>query len=201
MQPESRTFIEEARRRQIVGCAIETIATHGYGQASLARIAKLAKISTGVISYHFGSKDELIRAVVAEVARIATEMMEPRIVAQPTATDALRVYIEANLEFMRAHPKPLLALVEIITHGRDAGGGPSPYAAQHEIALEELQRVLAWGRATGEFRDFDMRTMAIAIRGAIDAVPAQMLVHPDLDFDSLARELTTLFTLATRSTA
>ncbi|WP_432925419.1 TetR/AcrR family transcriptional regulator [Microbispora sp. CA-135349] len=173
----------------------------GYAQASLARIAKLAKISTGVISYHFGSKDELIRAVVAEVARIATEMVEPRIVAQANATDALRVYIEANLEFMRAHPKPLLAFVEIITHGRDPEGGPSPYAPQHEIALEDLQKVLAWGRATGEFRDFDPRTMAIAIRGAIDAVPAQMLVRPDLDFDLLARELTTLFTLATRSTA
>ena len=116
MQLETRTFIEEARRSQIIACAIEVIATLGYANASLSEIAKLAKISTGVISYHFDGKDELIQAVVAEVAGIATDLMTPRIVAQATATDALRVYIEANLEFMRLHPKPLLALVEIVTH-------------------------------------------------------------------------------------
>ncbi|MFC7649884.1 TetR/AcrR family transcriptional regulator [Streptosporangium lutulentum] len=104
MQSGTRTFIEEARRSQIVACAIEVIATLGYANASLSRIAKLAKVSTGVISYHFGGKDELIQAVVAEVAGIATELMTPRIVSQATAADALRVYIEANLEFMRLHP-------------------------------------------------------------------------------------------------
>ncbi|WP_371784608.1 TetR/AcrR family transcriptional regulator [Streptosporangium subroseum] len=199
VQLETRTFIEEARRSQIVACAIEVIATLGYANASLAKIAKLAKVSTGVISYHFDGKDELIQAVVAEVAGIATDLMTPRIVAQATATDALRVYIEANLEFMRLHPKPLLALVEIVTHSRAGDGGPGPYAAQHEIAIADLEKVLTWGRRTGEFRDFDLRTMAIAIRGAIDAIPAQIVVFPDLDIDHLARELTVLFMLATRS--
>jgi hypothetical protein len=41
--------------------------------------------------------------------------------------------------------------------------------------------------------------MALAIRGAIDAIPAQMIVFPDLDLDHLAHELSVLFTLATRS--
>ncbi|MFC6080644.1 TetR/AcrR family transcriptional regulator [Sphaerisporangium aureirubrum] len=200
MSSESRTFIEEARRSQIVACAIETIATLGFGNASLAKIAKLAKVSTGVILYHFGSKDELIRAVVDEVARIATGMMVPRIMAQTTAADALRAYIETNLEFMRLHPRPLIALVEIVGHGRAEDGGPGPYAAQHEIALTDLEKVLEWGRRTGEFRDFALRPMALAVRGAIDAVPAEMIKNPELDLRDVARELTTLFTLATRST-
>ncbi|PEJ81757.1 TetR family transcriptional regulator, partial [Bacillus pseudomycoides] len=38
------SFIEKARRAQIVECAIETIAEVGYAQASLGQIAKRAKI-------------------------------------------------------------------------------------------------------------------------------------------------------------
>jgi hypothetical protein len=43
--------------------------------------------------------------------------------------------------------------------------------------------------------------MALAIRGAIDQVPPQMARYPDLDVDHHARELATLFDLATRAEA
>lgn len=189
---ETRTFIEEARRAQIIECAIEVLATQGYAEATMARIAQQAKISTGVISYHFGGKNQLIQAVVTEVARLATDMMVPRILAQATAAEGLRAYIESNLEFMRLHRKPLLALVEIITHV------PRGYAAQSEVAITDLEKVLDWGQRTGEFRDFDKRGMAVAIRGAIDAVPGRLINDPDFDLDALAREFVTTFTLATR---
>ncbi|SDG92853.1 DNA-binding transcriptional regulator, AcrR family [Nonomuraea jiangxiensis] len=198
---ESRTFIEEARRAQIITCAIEVLADRGYPHTTLARIAKQAKISTGVISYHFGGKQQLIEAVVAEVAKLATDLMLPRILAQPTATEGLRAYIESNLEFMRLHRKPLLALVEIITHVPGEEGGPGPYSAQSEVAITDLEKLLEWGRLAGEFRDFDQRSMAIAIRGAIDAVPGRLLHDPNFDLDLLARELVTIFALATRRQA
>ena len=38
--PKERTFIENARRQQIVAAAIDTIAEVGFAQASLARIAE-----------------------------------------------------------------------------------------------------------------------------------------------------------------
>jgi AcrR family transcriptional regulator len=196
--PESRTFIEEARRAQIIACAIEVLADFGYARTTLARIAKQAKISTGVISYHFGGKQQLIEAVVAEVARLATDLMLPRILAQPTPTEGLRAYLESNLEFMRLHRKPLLALIEIITHTPGEQSGPGPYAAQAEVAITDLEKLLEWGQQSGEFRDFDKRSMAIAIRGAVDAVPGRLIQNPDFDLDLLTRELVTTFTIATR---
>ncbi|MEV0591011.1 TetR/AcrR family transcriptional regulator [Nonomuraea cavernae] len=198
MASESRTFIEEARRAQIITCAIEVLATQGYARTSLARVARLAKISTGVIPYHFGGKAQLIQAVVAEVARLATDMMVPRILAQPTATEGLRAYIEGNLEFMRLHRKPLLALMEIVTHERGDGGGPGPYDEQAEIAIADLEKLLGWGKRTGEFRDLDPHSMAVIIRGAIDAVPGRLVRDPHLDLDPLIRELVTTFAIATR---
>ncbi|WP_157247780.1 TetR/AcrR family transcriptional regulator [Nonomuraea typhae] len=196
MTPESRTFIEEARRAQIITCAIDALATLGFRNASMTQIAKLAKITPGVISYHFGSKDELIKAVVGHVVELATGLMVPRIMAQTTAATALAAYIESNLDFMRVHRKPLLALVEIIVADRDG-----PYSGQQESALEDLENVLTWGQENGEFRDFDRRAMAIAIRGAIDAVPTYLISNPDYDLGHLATELISTFELATRRPA
>ncbi|GGO22499.1 TetR/AcrR family transcriptional regulator [Microbispora bryophytorum] len=193
MASGGRTFTEDARRAQIIDCTIRALATLGYRQASMAKVAQLARITPGLISYHFGSKDELIAAVVAYVVKLATDLMVPRITAQKTASEALRVYFETNLEFMRLHREPLLALVEIITHDRHG-----PYATQQETALTDIEKVLAWGQHTGEFRDFPLRPMAIAIRGAVDAVPGHLLNDPDLDLRGLAVELSTVFSLATR---
>ncbi|MFC4115769.1 TetR/AcrR family transcriptional regulator [Nonomuraea zeae] len=199
MPPESRTFIEEARRAQIISCAIEVLADQGYPHTTLAKIAKQAKISTGVISYHFGGKKQLIQAVVEEVVKLGTDMMLPRILAQPTPTDGLRAYIESNLDFMRVHRKPLIALIEIIAHTPGEGGGPNPYAEQAEVAITDLEKLLEWGQQSGEFRDFDKRSMAVSIRGAIDAVPGRLIHEPDCDLELLTRELITTFTIATRS--
>ncbi len=47
---EERTFIETARRAQIVVAAIDTIAEFGYAGASFAHIAERLGISRGLIS-------------------------------------------------------------------------------------------------------------------------------------------------------
>jgi TetR/AcrR family transcriptional regulator, fatty acid metabolism regulator protein len=40
-----RTFTEEARRTQILGCVIEVLAELGYAQTSFARIAERVGVS------------------------------------------------------------------------------------------------------------------------------------------------------------
>ncbi|MCC5709552.1 TetR family transcriptional regulator, partial [Klebsiella pneumoniae] len=85
---KKRSFIEEARRAQIIEAAIEPLAASGYADASLARIAQRVGISKGVISYHFRGKDELIQQVVETVYIDIGNAVTPRIQAQPTAREA-----------------------------------------------------------------------------------------------------------------
>ena len=121
-QQTGRTFTETARRAQILAAAIDTIAELGYGQASLARIAETAGTSKGVIIYHFGSKDELMRGLVAEVVARGVAYMEPRIDAESTGGGKLRAYIESNLAFMRENRNHMVAIVEIVLNARAADG-------------------------------------------------------------------------------
>ena len=193
------TFIEAARRAQILSAAIDTIAELGYGQASLARIAKRAGTSKGVISYHFAGKDDLIREIVAEVLAKGEAYMLPRILAESSGAGMLRAYIESNLAFMREYRNHLVAFLEIFLNARGDDGSPLVDEKSLDYLVTSLEQLLAHFQAAGDFRaDFNPQVMALAIRGAIDMVPPRLARYPDLDVDGYARELAALFDLATR---
>lgn len=198
MQSKTRTigrdgpsFIEVARRAQIVECAIETIAEVGYAQASLNQIAERAGISKSVISYHFEGKDELIEQVIADVSQAGAALMWPRVQAETTSAGMLRAYIQSHVDFMRSHPRHVAAVTEILIHNRTVhadSGKTTP-----------LEERLRQGQRDGEFRAFSPRVMAWAIRAAIDEVARRYVANPSLDLDDCARELITTFDLATRA--
>jgi TetR/AcrR family fatty acid metabolism transcriptional regulator len=198
-QESTRTFTETARRAQIVAAAIDTIAELGYGQASLARIAETAGTSKGVIIYHFGGKDELMRELVAEVVARGVAYMEPQIDAEPTGAGKLRAYIESNLAFMGENRNHMVAIFEIALNARAADGSRLYDVSVQDAGVAALEQLLAYFQGTGEFRaGFDPHVMAMVIRAAINAVPAQLARDPALDVAHHAREIADLFHIATR---
>ena len=156
------TFTEEARRAQIIGCAIEVLAEVGYAQASYARIAERAGTSKSVISYHFAGKDELLEQVVHSVFAAAARYMIPRISTQHSARAVLGAYLRSNLEFIRDHRKDIDAVTEIFLNVRSRdgsrrfAGGPGGM----EPRLKPLQEILQCGQDEGPLGEFDTRTMA-----------------------------------------
>ena len=204
MQPgpggaSERTFIETARRAQIVAAAIDTIAELGYARASLARIAERIGISRGLISYHFAGKDELIKEIGLEVRERARAYMVPRIVAHSTGPEQLRAYIESNLAFIREHRNLLMAIMEIARNAVTADRKRLADGYSVDEAVRALGQLLSGFQKAGEFRaDFDPRAMAIAIRAAIDAAPPRLAFDPQFDIDNYASQLVTVFDLATR---
>ena len=195
----ARTFSEQARRAQIVDVAIRVAATAGYGNTSFARIAKEAGLSsTGIISYNFAGKDDLMREVIAEVLRVAGAYVQPRLDAAVGPRAKLRAYILANTAFLADYPNHLRALVEVVTNLPRDGADRAQYLAQMDAILSFHTDYVRQGQAAGEFRDLDARVMVIAIQGAIDAVVLRKTREPDLDVAACGRELADLFDQATR---
>jgi TetR/AcrR family transcriptional regulator, fatty acid metabolism regulator protein len=195
-----RTFIEEARRRQIIEHAVDVIADHGFSGATLSRIAESAGISKGVISYHFDGKDDLIYEVLTLYEQEEQEFIYAKVEAQPTPTAELATYLRANIEYMAVHPKHLKAVVEIVVSARDSKGNRKFDITSVEWMEGELNRlidILERGQRAGEFRSFDPRVMAISIRGAIENIAMYTLTYTDIDVRQYGRELTTIFMLAT----
>lgn len=189
-----RTFTETARRAQIVEAAIAVIAEAGYVHASFALIAKRAGLSsTGLISYHFASKDELIGEVISTIFTQIEEFMGQRLGQPANATTALRAYIEANIAFIGSHRAQMRALLDIFLHGG------LPYDATTERTVRApLEDILRWGQESGEFRSFNPQVLASVVQRAIDGLPMLLTTDPDTNVEDYGREIATLFDLATR---
>jgi AcrR family transcriptional regulator len=182
------TATEQARRAQIVAAAVETIAELDYAQTSFKAIAARAGLSsTGLISYHFKNKQELVDVVFAEILKEFGAFVLERMNLQDTAAGELRTFLEANIAFLRAHRSHMLAFLRIRAHAAVGDGG---VADSDHVALAELLRE---GQDKGEFRDFDPDTAAILILAMRNGV-----ILRGTDLDACERELVTAVELMTK---
>lgn len=190
-----RSFIEEARRRQIVDTAIRTIAERGISQTTLAEIAKECGISKGVISYHFDGKDELITEVLTSLVRAPAEFVKERVERADTFAGKLRAYVEATLLYIERNRADFVALVDLwgstgVSEGRRHFNQEAYEPSRHYIA-----HILEAGAAAGEFRPVAARTMASVIQAAIDGVMLQWVFEPDgIDLAACREELLAMIT-------
>lgn len=104
----------EKTRQRIVDVAVEVFASRGFRAASTRAIAARAKVSQGLITYHFGSKAELWKAAMGRVFddlragfRVA---LDGDGAGDPVARvrDAVRHYVR----FVAAHPELFRVMVE-----------------------------------------------------------------------------------------
>lgn len=198
MRATTRTrFTEEARRAQIVAAAIETIADLGYANASFAQIARRAGLSsTGLISYHFDGKGDLMTQVAQEVFGSIARHMTERMAGVRSAAQALETYVRGNVQFIADHRRQMKAVLEIFMNGG------VPYEPGTElVVLSPVEEILRGGQEAGEFRDFDPQVLAAIIQRSIDGLPFMLETRPNLDLDAYADELATTFALATRRQA
>jgi AcrR family transcriptional regulator len=189
----ARTFTESGRRAQIVASAIEVIAEVGYANASFSRIAKHAGLSsTGMISYHFAGKEDLLAACVTEIEQVTGAYMDPRIDAADGHVGKLRAYVESNVALVGEHPAEVRALIDLVKNA----GAQSPAVNARLALFEEHFRT---GQAAGAFRPFDTQTVTLALTGGLDAVvaTAAAAMTDSTELARLGRELADLYVRAT----
>jgi AcrR family transcriptional regulator len=58
------------RKQQILQAAIDIIIDEGYGSLSMRALARASGIKLGALQYHFRTRDDMLRALVAYIADI-----------------------------------------------------------------------------------------------------------------------------------
>jgi AcrR family transcriptional regulator len=127
------SFIEEARRAQILAAATETVAESGYAGASLARIAERAGVSKSVISYHFAGKDELLEMIVNQFFADAWAQMEAALLAESSAAGQIKAWITEEVAYFGAHRAEFLAMAAIVANHR--GGAIKTYTRFYKSGI------------------------------------------------------------------
>lgn len=202
-----RTFADQARRKQLVQCAIELIAAEGYPRASLAKIAERADITKSVVLYHFKNKDELVAAIVESVFTEAATVIVTRVLQAETATEKLSAYIDAHREFLTRNRAGAIALWEISTSYRSSDGLRFDQQVQadvdangvpDEFALLDPLTIIESGIAAGEFTNsLEPSAVKEALRSALDgAVTNIARLHDAFDLDSYIQTVEGIFVAA-----
>lgn len=196
--PSGATFIEQARRRQIIEALIADVSESGYAASSIGKVASRAKISKSVVLYHFAGKDELIETTVHQIYAEIWNVVRPRMEAETTARGRLRAYIESEFLFLEQHRDRLLALSYLLVNHRNSEGAFYLREEAEKTNLQTLGAMLEQGQKNGEFRSFAIRPMAATLMHAINGALSQWATDPSLPLSEYAGEIAVIFDLATR---
>jgi AcrR family transcriptional regulator len=192
------TFTEDARRAQIVDCAIEVIAELGYGATSIRKIADRVGVAMSVVLYHFGNKDDLVAAVVERGYRTLLEVMVPAVDAEDGPVAKVHAFIRTYVDYMATNRTLLLAVSEIGSNFRSREGLrldqlPLDADIQAQLAKVELDTLVAALARRGKLAGVPVKSVAIALRGAVDASVAQLMRDPEFDTASYGQHVAELF--------
>lgn len=184
------TLIEEVRRRQIVDTAIRTIASRGFANTTLNDIADEAGVSTGVITYHFRNKDDLIEQSIKKLFEAPNEYVITRVNEQESFAEKLRTYIRSTIQFMIENREHAVALIYSFSSISSQEERQRVIARHHAKIRRFLAKIFQGGQESGEFGEFDPDVVAQVVFGALEGIMTQWVLDPKaVDLAGCAEEL------------
>jgi AcrR family transcriptional regulator len=182
---------------KIIQASIDFISKNGYADFSIGNIAKILKISKGVVNYHFPKKDILIETIVSRFYEKAATYMSEHMDLKGNAKSALNSYIESNLRFVSENKAEGLAITEIIFNARNEEGKLN-FLEEDKAVFKPLIEIFHYGQEIdGVFRKFPPEIMARAVRGVIDHFCSAIARDEIADVNLAIQEIKQLFNKAT----
>jgi AcrR family transcriptional regulator len=129
-EPRFRRLEADARREQILACAVQLFGERPYADVSTTDIARAAGVARGLLNHYFGTKRELYLEVVRQMVQL------PGIDATIVSTGSLRTRVERSVDWfldtVGVHGKTFVAVT-------GAGGiGDDPEIEQILAAADDF---------------------------------------------------------------
>jgi len=153
--PSRRTQAErtEASDKAIYKAAIKLIAKEGPANMSLAKLGKLAGFSAGLVSYRFGSKSNMLKAVADRILELWERRVLVPALSNESALGDLKILSKVYLDSVKAKSDLILASFRLMNDS---------YSTHKELkqqfsdfdnkARAVMIALIEHGRATGEIK-------------------------------------------------
>jgi AcrR family transcriptional regulator len=134
-------------RRALLEAAAQAFAENGYHRTPIDSVSEQAGVAKGTIYNYFSSKEEVLRALVQEACRLATEAATAVPDQAPTEM-RLQAFIEGNLQWARRHKSLAVLFARQLLAG-DAGM-KALIAEAAAPCVEKVATIIQAGRKRGE---------------------------------------------------
>ena len=95
----------EVKRGEILAAAIRVLARDGIAETTTRKIAAEAGVNQAMLRYYFGSKDELLFAVLQEMMRLTREIARAASSAQSNVREAIAESLKAFWAHVESAPE------------------------------------------------------------------------------------------------
>ena len=153
---------ERGRRtlRRLLDAAGEEFGARGYHETAISNITQRAGVGLGTFYVYFKSKEEVFRALVADMGVRTRHALRESIKDAPNRLEAERLGIRAYLEFVRNHK----SLYRVVMEAQFVA--PEAYRDYYRVFSEAYRQQLAQSAARGEISRGDDEVRVWALMGA-----------------------------------
>jgi len=193
-----RTASPQVRRQQLINATIESIAKRGFSETTLAHVTSGAKLSQGIVNFHFRSKELLFLETIGFLANEhITRWRETLDKSGASPQERLMALIDTDF-----HPK-------ICTRKKlsvwFAFYGDTKYRAAYRQRCEkidserlaETQRLCELIKQEGGYDGVRSRQFANGLEAFIDGLWLNMLLYPKTFSRAEAKEQCMAYLVAT----
>lgn len=124
---------KEQRRNDIIDAAEVVFAQKGVDKATMADVAKAARLSRGLIYFYFKDKDDLYLAIMLRATQTLRTFFEKAVAIEKSGFDKIRAMGRAYVDFSIKKPDYFHALVDFEARNIEAA---NPQENEAECLLE-----------------------------------------------------------------
>ena len=153
---------ERGRRtlRRLLDAAGEEFGARGYHETAISHITQRAGVGLGTFYVYFKSKEEVFRALVADMGVRTRHALADAVKDAPNRLEAERLGIHAFLDFVRTHK----TLYRVVMEAQFVA--PEAYRAYYRVFAEAYRTQLSQAAARGEISRGDDEVRVWALMGA-----------------------------------
>ena len=147
-----RPDTSDERRSAILAAAIRVLAREGIAEATTRKIAKEAGVNQAMLGYYFGSKDDLLLAVLQEMMRTTAEVVRETAVVKGSLREAIADSLRAFWAHVETAPELQIMQYELtlyaIRHPDSTWLAKQQYAGYCAVVEALFQEACASARQT-----------------------------------------------------
>ena len=168
--------------RELLEATMRVVSAQGVSAATFEAIGKEAGYSRGLVTQRFGSKDGLIRSLIAYLYSWQGQALDRGHVDRMDGLSALCAFVALHAQTLDTHEEARAYFMLLAAAVADCLDTREAFADSHEVQRHLMRQIIERGQAAGDIRaDVDADAVALMTGCALMGMRMQGLIDPGTD--------------------